>query len=438
MKNKNGFTLVELLAVIVILAVIMIIAIQSVLNILQTAKEKSFKEYLTKAYTAAEKKYLSRQIMGTSNNCTMYNITTDLGMSSTGNYKGYVLVYKNDNSTHYLITLDDGEFAVYGIDSGEIDNVILKDYVAVTTEQLSAEYLAGVSSVCSTFTYASDGTNGTGISGATSSEGSTSTGTVATLSDKEKEELLGKYVLYYPTSTSYTLSKENTGASTNSTINPSELTLWRILFVNDDNTIDIVSEYTSSSYISFNNKIGYINYVDELQKTASSYKNEYALDARTVGYNGQSLNINDTSELEKYYSPWISKTIDNSNESKGGGDILYERDVNQIFNVIGESAPSVVNNSNYSSYYLASRYYSYNNSGSWNLGIWEMIPTSTLDIEIKNHVKSYVGHNIIYVSEWGSDFGKGSAAYFRPIVTLKSSVYLHGSGTSDDPYTLSV
>jgi len=42
-KGKiNGFTLVELLAVIVILAIIMIIAIPSVLNVTEQAKQKSF------------------------------------------------------------------------------------------------------------------------------------------------------------------------------------------------------------------------------------------------------------------------------------------------------------------------------------------------------------------------------------------------------------
>jgi type IV pilus assembly protein PilA len=44
MKKKKGFTLVELLAVIVILAIIMIIAIPAVLNTMQTARKKSFME----------------------------------------------------------------------------------------------------------------------------------------------------------------------------------------------------------------------------------------------------------------------------------------------------------------------------------------------------------------------------------------------------------
>ncbi len=44
MKNKKGFTLVELLAVIVILALIMSIAVFSITGVLDTAKTKTFKE----------------------------------------------------------------------------------------------------------------------------------------------------------------------------------------------------------------------------------------------------------------------------------------------------------------------------------------------------------------------------------------------------------
>ena len=44
MKNKKGFTLVELLAVIVILALIMSIAIVSIGGVLKSSRESTFKE----------------------------------------------------------------------------------------------------------------------------------------------------------------------------------------------------------------------------------------------------------------------------------------------------------------------------------------------------------------------------------------------------------
>ena len=80
-KNK-GFTLVELLAVIVILAIIMIIAIPSVLSILQTSKISSFDLFGKKAIMETEKKELSQDITSNKNNggIHVYDIKTDLGI----------------------------------------------------------------------------------------------------------------------------------------------------------------------------------------------------------------------------------------------------------------------------------------------------------------------------------------------------------------------
>ena len=107
MKNtRKGFTLVELLAVIVILAIIMIIAIPSVLGTMTTARQKSFCEYVTKVYMAAQNKYMAAQTLGSSdlgNSYTttigsetayVYDITQDLGLENVGDYKGYVAVLK--------------------------------------------------------------------------------------------------------------------------------------------------------------------------------------------------------------------------------------------------------------------------------------------------------------------------------------------------------
>ena len=64
-KEKiKGFTLVELLAVIVILAIIMLIAIPTVLNTLEIARKKAFMEYVDKTIGLAEQKYLEGTITG--------------------------------------------------------------------------------------------------------------------------------------------------------------------------------------------------------------------------------------------------------------------------------------------------------------------------------------------------------------------------------------
>ena len=54
MKKRNGFTLVELLAVIVILAIILLIAVPNVMGIIEKAKKDSYCSTAKMAYNAVE------------------------------------------------------------------------------------------------------------------------------------------------------------------------------------------------------------------------------------------------------------------------------------------------------------------------------------------------------------------------------------------------
>jgi len=62
MKNNKGFTLVELLAVIVILAVIILIAVNAVIPQMNKARKNSFVDEVAVYAQAAEKAYVSDQI----------------------------------------------------------------------------------------------------------------------------------------------------------------------------------------------------------------------------------------------------------------------------------------------------------------------------------------------------------------------------------------
>ena len=64
MKNRKGFTLVELLAVIAILAILVIIALPNVLNMYKKAQKEMFLTEAKKVYSEAEKKYLLNSISG--------------------------------------------------------------------------------------------------------------------------------------------------------------------------------------------------------------------------------------------------------------------------------------------------------------------------------------------------------------------------------------
>ncbi len=129
-KTNKGFTLVELLAVIVILAIIMIIAIPAVLQTMQSARQKTFKEYVTKVYTAAQNSYLSDTTLSGSGGghaisnltvgtrkCTGYDVATGLGLSSVGSYTGAVLVCPGTDTTekiNILVRLQDGNYHTDG------------------------------------------------------------------------------------------------------------------------------------------------------------------------------------------------------------------------------------------------------------------------------------------------------------------------------------
>ena len=119
MKNRKGFTLVELLAVIVILANIMIIAIPSVLGTLETARQKTFVEYVTRVMEAGQNQYLTQVSAGTlntqsgecsaatattkqcvdSNGVYFYSVKYGLGLSSTGSYEGWVAIVPSSVSS---------------------------------------------------------------------------------------------------------------------------------------------------------------------------------------------------------------------------------------------------------------------------------------------------------------------------------------------------
>ncbi len=152
MKKNKGFTLVELLAVIVILAIIMIIAIPSVLSTMTTARRKAFIEYIDKVYQTTENKILSKEMFGDKTSCVLYDITSDLGFDNTGDFKGYIITVKQNSDYKYYITLWDNDFVVYAIEyeGGKNDDKIL-DYDSSKTNELSADYLAIIAG-CTTYT----------------------------------------------------------------------------------------------------------------------------------------------------------------------------------------------------------------------------------------------------------------------------------------------
>ena len=118
----KGFTLVELLAVIVILAIIMIIAIPNVLNVMEQSKKKSFITFAQKINKQIQEKYLQDSMTKSSPisngyNYISYNID-ELGISSVGNYRGVASILIDTRGSEesffvQIILADDDYYIVY-------------------------------------------------------------------------------------------------------------------------------------------------------------------------------------------------------------------------------------------------------------------------------------------------------------------------------------
>ena len=232
---------------------------------------------------------------------------------------------------------------------------------------------------------------------------------------------IGDYVSMTPTSKSYTISNSQTGAGSDQTINPSELNLWRVIKINDDSTVDMVSEYVSSISIYLKGYAAYKNYIGILNSIAKQYENtKYTVGSRHVGYDGQTEYITDTSKFPFKVSTGLS-----SIEEQGGGDFKYVTDIYLINKAVGSHMTTKVGTTAESQYLVASRFFTYNTTDGSYL-------CSVRFVSIGSQV--YGTH--LYISSQGGD--KMIGAPVRPIVTLKAGLKPNeGNGTKDSPYILS-
>ena len=104
-KRSNGFTLVELLAVIVILAVIILIAVTAVIPRMNKAKKKAFIDEVLMYLKAGHEIYVEN---GDTQSCFDLNDFDDYIKQSKENYTGTLFVSENKisinitNGKYYL------------------------------------------------------------------------------------------------------------------------------------------------------------------------------------------------------------------------------------------------------------------------------------------------------------------------------------------------
>ena len=229
---------------------------------------------------------------------------------------------------------------------------------------------------------------------------------------------VGDYIKMTPTLKSFTTDKTKTGYSLSQTINPSNLNLWRVIKVNNDGTIEIVSDKPSSEEIDFYGKVGYMNYIGYLNVLASKYENsKYTVGSRHMGYSNQTEYITDNSKITQTTAPWSCSTgascHPENQENLGGGDLGYVNDINLVQNVYGTLKSAYP-------YFVASRYYDYS-YGSFGFSVrYVETNLSTDDATYSNNKSDTYFYQ-----------------HIRPILILKSDIaYTPSTGTIAGPFIL--
>lgn len=241
---------------------------------------------------------------------------------------------------------------------------------------------------------------------------------------------VGDYVSMTPSSTSYTTDPAMTGYTSSQTINPSELNLWRVIKINSDNTVDMVSEYVSSTSVYFSGQTGYQNLVGYLNTIAHQYENScYTVESRHMGYSNQTPYITDTTALTATTVPQTSSTtssnVTSATEVKGLGDSGYKTDEILVGPVFGTIKAYKVGTTTAEAYWLASRFYGYDDSLYW-VFLGRCISSD-----------GSVRFNSLWYHESGSFNTYSSSGKIRPIVTIKAGVKASsGDGSSSSPYVL--
>jgi type IV pilus assembly protein PilA len=107
MKNKKGFTLVELLAVIVILAIILVIAVPKILTVIDDTRTESLKSSAKMIISSAEREYATRTALGTS---TAGMSCADVASISSADYGTCTIAFNSGAATLTLYGADNGKF----------------------------------------------------------------------------------------------------------------------------------------------------------------------------------------------------------------------------------------------------------------------------------------------------------------------------------------
>ena len=136
MKRKKGFTLVELLAVIVILAVILVIAVPQIMSVIESARKGSIESTAKLIAEGAEREYTNRKILGKDTNV----LCSDVSSMNSNDYGTCVITFDNTGKATVKVT-GKGKFEGYTCNGDSINMECVKGEIPGSTET-AAQYFS--------------------------------------------------------------------------------------------------------------------------------------------------------------------------------------------------------------------------------------------------------------------------------------------------------
>ena len=136
MKKKKGFTLVELLSVIVILAVILVIAVPQIMSVIESARKGSIESTAKLIAEGAEREYTNRKILGKDTNIEC----SDVSSMNSNDYGTCVITFDNRGKATVKVT-GKGKFEGYTCNGNSTNMECIKGEIPGPTET-AAQYFS--------------------------------------------------------------------------------------------------------------------------------------------------------------------------------------------------------------------------------------------------------------------------------------------------------
>ena len=136
MQKKKGFTLVELLAVIVILAVILVIAVPQIMSVIESARKGSIESTAKLIAEGAEREYTNRKILGKDTNIEC----SDVSSMNSNDYGTCVITFDNAGKATVKVT-GKGKFEGYTCNGNSTNMECVKGEIPGSTET-DAQYFS--------------------------------------------------------------------------------------------------------------------------------------------------------------------------------------------------------------------------------------------------------------------------------------------------------